>query len=210
MRRAAGCIVTLALVATAAGAASFVVLYRPYGVADFLALAADYLPRAAGHPLVVAGAATALLATLAARFLERWRPPVLRRTSHVLDLPAGERPAGGPPPPGPHPPRRRARDVVGFVDRLLRDAITAGASDVHLQPRGDDSLVSLRIDGVLEPYASVPARRHPSLVRRLKVLAALVVYERARPQDGHFVLDTPAVRSTSACRWCPPATASRR
>ncbi|MFO0983244.1 MAG: GspE/PulE family protein [Planctomycetota bacterium] len=83
---------------------------------------------------------------------------------------------------------RRSGDApaVRILDLILEDAIARGASDVHMEPEKDGVKVRLRVDGVLEPGASLPRDLHAPLVARLKVLAELDLSESRRPQDGHL------------------------
>ncbi|GIW96172.1 MAG: general secretion pathway protein GspE [Pirellulaceae bacterium] len=71
-----------------------------------------------------------------------------------------------------------------FVERLLKAAITAGASDVHLQPQADRLLVRWRLDGVLQPVGEFPRGRRADVVTRLKVMAGLLTYRTEVPQEG--------------------------
>jgi len=74
--------------------------------------------------------------------------------------------------------------VVRFVERLFRDATVKRASDIHLEPGEDTMGVRLRIDGVLQKLVTVPARMHPAVVSRIKILSGLNIAERRLPQDG--------------------------
>ena len=57
------------------------------------------------------------------------------------------------------------------VDLLLRAALTAGVSDLHLLPAHHGLEITWRVDGVLQPLAVLPAAASPRVVARLKVLA---------------------------------------
>jgi general secretion pathway protein E len=74
--------------------------------------------------------------------------------------------------------------VVRLVDALLFESIGQGASDIHVQPLGDEALIRYRVDGVLATARSVPARLAPAIVTRIKVMARMDVAERRAPQDG--------------------------
>jgi type II secretory ATPase GspE/PulE/Tfp pilus assembly ATPase PilB-like protein len=73
-----------------------------------------------------------------------------------------------------------------FVDNLLRAARDAQASDVHLDPDGESLRVRWRLDGVLQPLAELPKYVGPNVIARLKVLAGLLTYELALPQEGRI------------------------
>jgi type II secretory ATPase GspE/PulE/Tfp pilus assembly ATPase PilB-like protein len=76
-----------------------------------------------------------------------------------------------------------------FVDRLLNLARQAGASDVHLDPTDATLDVRWRLDGVLQPLGHLPKAVGPNVIARLKVLAGLLTYEMALPQEGRICDD---------------------
>ena len=76
--------------------------------------------------------------------------------------------------------------TVRLVGSILRRAAGDGASDIHLEPRGEELTVRFRVDGVLREVMSVPAALQGGVVARLKVLASLDIAERRLPQDGRF------------------------
>lgn len=76
--------------------------------------------------------------------------------------------------------------VVAAVEYLLNYALDQRASDVHIEPRRDQSSVRLRIDGVLHDVHALPKAVHPAVVSRIKTLAQLDIAEKRRPQDGRI------------------------
>ena len=76
--------------------------------------------------------------------------------------------------------------AVPVAERLLRRAIEAGASDLHLEPEPEVWGVRFRLDGVLHPVARLPRAAVPTLVARLKVLADLPTYVTGAPQEGRI------------------------
>lgn len=82
--------------------------------------------------------------------------------------------------------------IVKYIDKVLRDAVTAGASDVHFEPYADFYRLRLRIDGVLRETGRPPTRLAARFASRLKVMARLDITERRRPQDGRITLATPS------------------
>ncbi len=78
--------------------------------------------------------------------------------------------------------------VIRLVNGLLRQAVQAGASDLHVEPHEGGLRVRMRVDGFLQPLmdrADVPVRR---VVSRLKVMAGLDIAETRLPQDGRIPL----------------------
>ena len=76
--------------------------------------------------------------------------------------------------------------VVRFINKMLLDAIKAGASDIHFEPYEQACRVRFRIDGALAEARRPPANLFSRLAARLKVMAALDISERRLPQDGRI------------------------
>jgi general secretion pathway protein E len=76
--------------------------------------------------------------------------------------------------------------VVNAVEYVLHYAFDQRASDVHIEPHRDQSVVRMRIDGVLHPVYTLPKLVHPAIVSRLKMLARLDIAEKRRSQDGRI------------------------
>jgi len=78
--------------------------------------------------------------------------------------------------------------VIQLVNQLLRRAVLAGASDLHVEPAEGGLRVRMRVDGFLQPVmqrSDVPVKR---IVSRLKVMAGLDIAETRLPQDGRIPL----------------------
>ncbi len=78
------------------------------------------------------------------------------------------------------------KPIVHAVDYLLRYAFDHRASDIHIEPKRETSLVRLRIDGVLHPVYSLPASVHAPVISRVKMLARIDISEKRKPQDGRI------------------------
>ncbi|WP_236210073.1 type IV-A pilus assembly ATPase PilB [Metapseudomonas otitidis] len=76
--------------------------------------------------------------------------------------------------------------VVRFVNKMLLDSIKGGASDLHFEPYEKSYRVRFRIDGILQEIAKPPIQLAPRISARLKVMAALDISERRKPQDGRI------------------------
>lgn len=74
--------------------------------------------------------------------------------------------------------------VSRLVDAIIFDAIGRRASDVHVHPVADRTLVRYRLDGVLTTVRELPMRLAAPMISRVKVLASMDVAERRSPQDG--------------------------
>jgi general secretion pathway protein E len=78
--------------------------------------------------------------------------------------------------------------VIRLVNALLHEAVSAGASDVHVEPGERDLVVRFRVDGLLRPVLRTPRRLCPALASRVKIMAGLDIGERRLPQDGRFAV----------------------
>ena len=76
--------------------------------------------------------------------------------------------------------------VVRFVNKMLLDAIRGGSSDLHFEPYEKTYRVRFRTDGILQEIARPPIQLAPRICARLKVMAALDISERRKPQDGRI------------------------
>jgi general secretion pathway protein E len=98
-----------------------------------------------------------------------------------LDLVAGDQ--------GEPPDLLEAGDetpVIRLVNALLFQAVKEGASDVHFEPYERTLAVRFRVDGILHDVLAPPARLHPIIASRLKIMARLDIAERRLPQDGRI------------------------
>jgi type IV pilus assembly protein PilB len=78
--------------------------------------------------------------------------------------------------------------VVKLVNLILSEAITKGASDVHLEPYEKNFRVRYRIDGVLYDVMQPPMKLKAALSSRVKIMSELDIAERRLPQDGRIKL----------------------
>ena len=80
-----------------------------------------------------------------------------------------------------------ASPVVKLSHSTLYDALTTGASDIHLENDPSGLTIKYRIDGVLTHVAHAPGREMAEqVISRIKVMAELDIAERRVPQDGRF------------------------
>lgn len=82
----------------------------------------------------------------------------------------------------------KARDasVVKLVSQLLADAISAGATDIHIEPYEDQLKARYRIDGMLLNTGLPSTVRffREGITSRIKVMSGLDIAEKRLPQDG--------------------------
>ncbi len=78
------------------------------------------------------------------------------------------------------------KHIVNAVDHLFIYAFDQKASDIHIEPKRENTLVRVRIDGVLHTIYKLPKTVHSAIVSRIKNLARLDMAEKRRPQDGRI------------------------
>jgi general secretion pathway protein E len=81
------------------------------------------------------------------------------------------------------------RHIVNAVDFLFNYAFDQRASDIHIEPKRQYSLIRLRIDGVLNDIHRMPRVVHPAFISRIKTLARMDIAEKRRPQDGRIKVE---------------------
>jgi len=105
---------------------------------------------------------------------------LIRRT----DAESGYEPAAG------ATERSEAAPIIDLVDLVVKSAIKAGASDVHVEPMEKGVLIRHRLDGLLKEVMDLPKWVHEGLVARLKIMAGMDIAEKRLPQDGRVRVTT--------------------
>ncbi|GAG29341.1 unnamed protein product, partial [marine sediment metagenome] len=77
--------------------------------------------------------------------------------------------------------------VIALVNLIILRAVKENASDVHIEPFGEDTLkVRYRIDGILHDVMSLPRNLQLAVISRIKIMSDLDIAERRLPQDGRI------------------------
>lgn len=79
--------------------------------------------------------------------------------------------------------------IVNAVDHLFIYAFDQKASDIHIEPKREQTLVRMRIDGVLHTVYKLPKAVHSAIISRIKNLSRMDMAEKRRPQDGRIKTD---------------------
>jgi general secretion pathway protein E len=95
--------------------------------------------------------------------------------------------------------------IVNAVNHLLVYAFDQRASDIHIEPKRDNVLVRMRIDGVLHTVYKLPKKVHNAIVSRTKALSRLDMAEKRRPQDGRIKTDRGGVEAEIRVSTLPVA-----
>ena len=78
------------------------------------------------------------------------------------------------------------KHVVKAVEYMLQYAYDQRASDIHIEPKRDHSLIRFRIDGILHDVQRMPKVVHAAAVARIKTLSRMDIAEKRKPQDGRI------------------------
>ena len=82
--------------------------------------------------------------------------------------------------------------VIQVVDWLWQYAFDQRASDIHLEPRRERSVIRFRIDGVMHTVYQLPPGVMSAMIARVKLLGRMDVVEQRRPLDGRIKTRNPA------------------
>jgi len=82
--------------------------------------------------------------------------------------------------------KRGAEDspIIKLVNGMIVQAMKIGSSDIHIEAGERQSIVRLRVDGRLRTMIRFPAKAHPLVVSRIKIISKLDISNSRTPQDG--------------------------
>ena len=76
--------------------------------------------------------------------------------------------------------------VAESVHFIIEDAISSGASHIHIEPHIDYTVIRYRIDGLLREIHKLPIRNQEHLVAYIKKESALKISDITTPQNGRW------------------------
>jgi len=76
--------------------------------------------------------------------------------------------------------------ITKIVSVIIQNALSGGASDIHVEPTATKIKVRFRVDGILYLSLTPPMSVHEAIVARIKILCNLKLDEKRKPQDGRF------------------------
>jgi len=77
--------------------------------------------------------------------------------------------------------------IIALVNLAILRAVKEKASDIHIEPFGEDTLkVRYRIDGILHDVMSLPRNLQLAVISRIKIMSDLDIAEKRLPQDGRI------------------------
>ena len=74
--------------------------------------------------------------------------------------------------------------IIKVVDTIIEYAYENKASDIHIEPTEEKTLIRFRIDGILHDIIDLPKKIHELVVTRIKIMARLRTDEHRSAQDG--------------------------
>jgi type IV pilus assembly protein PilB len=74
--------------------------------------------------------------------------------------------------------------IIKLVNRIIEDAYSRGASDIHIEPYETFGRVRYRVDGALSERMRLPRKALPNVAARIKIMSNLDISEKRLPQDG--------------------------
>lgn len=84
--------------------------------------------------------------------------------------------------------KRQPSPAVRMVSETIAEAVAKDASDIHIEPQAQGTVVRIRVDGVLRELSQIPPELQTTVISRIKILADLDIAERRNPQDGRLVV----------------------
>lgn len=77
-----------------------------------------------------------------------------------------------------------AAPTVKLVNSILERSLAEGASDIHIEPRENDMVVRIRVDGRLNQMLTIPKGLQDAVISRFKIMSEMNITEHRIPQDG--------------------------
>ncbi len=74
--------------------------------------------------------------------------------------------------------------IVNLVNIALLSAVREKASDIHIEPSRNGTLIRYRVDGLLRDLMRPPSGMHAAIVSRIKVIGKMDIAEKRLPQEG--------------------------
>lgn len=74
--------------------------------------------------------------------------------------------------------------TIRLVNSIIERAITEQASDIHIEPREEEVVVRMRIDGIMRKILEVPKDLQGSVISRMKIMCNMDISQHRMPQDG--------------------------
>jgi type IV pilus assembly protein PilB len=90
--------------------------------------------------------------------------------------------------------------IIRAWQEIAAKAISARATDIHIEPQEHITLIRIRIDGYLHLLSQQNKSLHERLITRIKILARLDIAEQRIPQDGRICIGLTLNQANIHCR----------
>ncbi len=74
--------------------------------------------------------------------------------------------------------------VVKLLNKLIEEAVSLNASDIHLETKEQSFEIRYRIDGILKKYYNLTPNIAAAVISRIKIISGMDITIRHLPQDG--------------------------
>ncbi len=81
--------------------------------------------------------------------------------------------------------------IIKIVESIIKYAYENRASDIHIEPFDDDTMIRFRVDGILHDVLAIPKEFHDLIVSRIKIMSNLRIDEHYSSQDGKIRFNLP-------------------
>ncbi len=78
--------------------------------------------------------------------------------------------------------------IIKLCTKIITEAVTGRASDIHIEPMEDRVRLRYRVDGVCVERDNLPKRMQNAVLARFKLMAGMNISEKRIPQDGRIKL----------------------
>jgi len=90
--------------------------------------------------------------------------------------------------------------IIRAWQEIAAKAISARATDIHIEPQEHITLIRIRVDGYLHVLCRQNKSLHERLITRIKILARLDIAEQRIPQDGRICIGLTLNQANIHCR----------
>jgi type II secretory ATPase GspE/PulE/Tfp pilus assembly ATPase PilB-like protein len=81
-----------------------------------------------------------------------------------------------------------ANPIIEIVNKIIEDAASKGASDIHIDPKEDSVLIRYRVHGTLIEAIRLKRNVSKFINARIKIMSSLNITEKRKPQDGKSIV----------------------
>ncbi len=83
---------------------------------------------------------------------------------------------------------RAQENTTNLLDVILAGAIKLNASDIHIEPAEEKTILRVRLDGILQDVVFFSNEIYHTLLSRIKLLSKIKLNIQDSPQDGRFTI----------------------